>query len=166
MDRSAKRVTPQKILILPTFFYCLNPVYQAAKGGKGAEIPCRLLFFIPFSRRSRYKGTKLCGLKPQNGEGSLPLRRIFFKKRRQPRCCLRVFFTSTSFYKIPYQIIGNFVEACRIKSAVFTANPFPRLILEKKVKIFFSRSGNSTPPVLHLDFRSVSPCKRNGGNYV
>ncbi|MEY8233902.1 hypothetical protein AALA82_20145 [Oscillospiraceae bacterium 50-16] len=27
-------------------FYCLNPVYQAAKGGKGAEIPCRLLLFL------------------------------------------------------------------------------------------------------------------------
>ena len=42
-------------LELPTFFYCLNPVYQAARGGKGAEIPCRLFFFMLISGRKHNK---------------------------------------------------------------------------------------------------------------
>lgn len=85
-----------------TFGYAENePVTAEAiieKGGKGAEIPCRLFFFMPFCRRNRYKRVKSCRLSPQNGKGNVPpLRHIFFKKHGQPRCCLRLFFLLDSF---------------------------------------------------------------------
>ena len=135
-------------------------MYQAAKGGKGAEIPCRLFFFAPSGGRTRYKQIKLCGLRPQSGGGNARLLSICSKNRRQRSCCLRSFFSSTVFYKIPCQTIGNFVEAYRKKAAVFTAYPFPRLILEKKAKIFFFRSGNGMPPAprpgnLKLDPKNI-----------
>ena len=152
-----KASNPAKNLNTTHIFLLFESGVSSCERRQGSRNPLPpFAFFIPFSRRSRYKGIKLCGLKPQNGEGNVPLRHIFSKKRRQPRCCLRVFFPTTGFYKILCHIRGGFVEVRRRKTAAFAANLFSWHILEKKAKNLFSRLGNGMPPAPLPDFNGPS----------